>query len=127
MVARRRGGGGGLGGSAAVGRRRTPIPLPAAPVPWRCSARVQRPGRRGELCRRRPLPPRASAPLLPRSRGRSRRQGRAASPGCCARVGGGAAQPCPPCFRTATTKLPGLPPLPLPLQQRAELPRSGCA
>ncbi len=38
---------------AAVG---TPIPLPAPAGPLHCSARVQRPGRRGELRRRRPPP-----------------------------------------------------------------------
>jgi hypothetical protein len=50
---------------AAVG---TPIPLPAPPGPLHCSARVQRPGRRGELRCRRPPPSarlRATAAALP--------------------------------------------------------------
>ncbi len=50
---------------AAVG---TPIPLPAPPGQWRYSAWVQRPGRRGELCYRRPPPLprlRATAAALP--------------------------------------------------------------
>jgi hypothetical protein len=66
--------------SAAVG---TQIKLPAAPGPLHCSARVQRPGPAGagSFAADSLLPPRASALPPPRSRGRNRRQSRAASPG----------------------------------------------
>jgi hypothetical protein len=91
--------------SAAVG---TPIPLPAPHRPWRCSAPVQRPGQRGELCRRRPPPPSAPPRHRCRASGDGRRQGRAASPGCCARVGVGSCAAPPPLLPHRHHHAPGV-------------------
>ncbi len=90
---------------AAVG---TPMPLPAPPDPWRCSAR-QRPGRRRELCRRPP-------PSPTQSRHRRRAPGDAA-----ADRGHRAGLPRPDAAPGSPHRhhhAPGLPPLPPRPQQR---------